>query len=148
MMDQGRLSVLGGRLISARAAGKGLEVEWRMRGSDQVVRRRFDLVVNCTGPLAQVERSADPLISGLLAKGLVTPEPLGLGFAVEPDGRLLNRDGAAQDDLIAVGPLARGPFWEMTAVPDLRLQARDAARALLFRLGLADVSGERGAATG
>lgn len=148
MMDQGRLSVLGGRIIDAKAESGGVEVEWRARASQEVVRRRFDLVVNCTGPLAQVERSADLLISGLLAQGLAMPEPLGLGFAVEPDGRLLNRDGAPQDDLIAVGPLARGPFWEMTAVPDLRLQARDAARALLSRLGLADASGERGAATG
>ncbi|QYF85791.1 FAD/NAD(P)-binding protein [Brevundimonas sp. PAMC22021] len=147
MMDHGRLSVVGGRIVSARTADCGLEVEWRPRGMDEVVRRRFDLVVNCTGPLAQVERSADPLIRGLLDQGLAVAEPLGLGFAVEPDGRLLDRSGRPQDDLVAVGPLARGPFWEMTAVPDLRLQAQEAARALLRRRVSAGSRMETGAET-
>ena len=42
-------------------------------------------------------------------------------------------EGAALRDhlgLLAVGPLSRGSFWEITSVPDIRVQAAKVARHL------------------
>lgn len=36
---------------------------------------------------------------------------------------LLDRDGAVSRRLFAVGPVTKGAFWEMTAVPDIRRQS-------------------------
>ena len=38
------------------------------------------------------------------------------------------------EGLFAVGPLTRGQVYEMTSVPDIRIQAADVARALLADL--------------
>ena len=55
----------------------------------------------------------------------------GLGLQVDDEGGLLDGAGAPARGLHAIGPLTRGAFWEMTAVPDLRGQARDLAARIL-----------------
>ena len=41
---------------------------------------------------------------------------------------MLARDGAVQRSLYALGTLARGSQWELTAIPEIREQARVVAR--------------------
>jgi uncharacterized NAD(P)/FAD-binding protein YdhS len=43
--------------------------------------------------------------------------------------------GAAQDELYAVGPMTRGAFWEVTSVPDIRLQAAEVAEVISWTVG-------------
>jgi uncharacterized NAD(P)/FAD-binding protein YdhS len=42
----------------------------------------------------------------------------------------LHRDGAISRRLFAVGPVTRGAFWEITAVPDIRRQCELVAQHL------------------
>ena len=61
-------------------------------------------------------------------QGLIQPDPLGLGLAVDEAGRPLDVAGRPVPGLYAIGPLTRGAAWEITAVPDLRGAALDLAR--------------------
>lgn len=99
-----------------------------------------DLVVNCTGPSAAVTSSGDPLLQALLRRDAVRPGPLGLGLATDGTGRI-----AGAERLLAwtLGPLRRGELWETTAVPEIRTQAEQVARAVLATLTASDApSGE------
>ena len=87
-------------------------------------------VIRCTGPREQLASLGDPLLDGLFATGDARPGPLGLGLAVDGDGRLLDRAGEASDTLWAIGPLRRGALLETTAIPEIREQAEALARAL------------------
>jgi uncharacterized NAD(P)/FAD-binding protein YdhS len=87
------------------------------------VRQAFDGVVKCTGPLGDLSRTQDPLLRRLLASGYLRPDRWALGADVDSQSRPLNLRGAATPGLFAVGPLTRGRLWEMTSVPDIRLQA-------------------------
>lgn len=131
MLAAGELTVLAGKLTGATIDGSVIETAWRPRHRKRPIRGRFDLVINCTGPLGSIDQSAEPVIRDLLAKGYGRPDPLGLGLEVDQTGRLISADGAPTLDLHAIGPLTRGAFWEMTAVPDLRGQARDLAAVLV-----------------
>lgn len=124
----GELSVQAGRLTRSRLMDTGVEVCWRPRAGQKTVCTTFDLVINCTGPLSAVERSARPLIRDLLDKGLIQPDPLGLGLAVDQAGRPLDEAGRPVPGLYAIGPLTRAAAWEITAVPDLRGAALDLAQ--------------------
>ena len=130
MLAGGELTVLAGKLTELKAADV-IDVAWRPRGRRRAIRDRFDLVVNCTGPLGSIGHSIEPMIRDILQKGYGRPDPLGLGLQVDDDGRLLDADGRPAQGLHAIGPLTRGAFWEMTAVPDLRGQARDLATRIL-----------------
>lgn len=134
MQDGGHLVISAGRVDEVRRGGGGFEIDWRPRGGDAFETLRADWVVNCVGPQADIRRAGDPLLDGMLGDGLVTPDPLSLGLAVDAESRPLDRDGAVRDDFIAIGPLTRSAFWEATAVPDIRVQAAEAMARLLAHL--------------
>lgn len=97
-----------------------------------------DVVVDCTGPRPFASRGWSRLVDAMLDYGVVRPDALGIGLAVDDDGALLDDRGEASPRLWALGPARRGSQWESTAVPEIRSHAsRIAARV---RLAAADRS--------
>ena len=88
---------------------------------------RGDRVVNCTGPSFDPRRLHDALTESLLANGLASADPVGLGLLTGPDGELLDTRGLPVPGLCYIGPLLRADHWEMGAVPELREYARKLA---------------------
>jgi uncharacterized NAD(P)/FAD-binding protein YdhS len=124
LRGSGRLEVVAGRI----AGIDGEEVTIARRGGRGEIRRLYSAVFNCTGPEARLGRIADPLIRQLIESGRAASDPLGLGFAVDEDSRVI---GASESPaLYALGPLSRGAFWEIVAVPDIRGQAAAVARRI------------------
>jgi uncharacterized NAD(P)/FAD-binding protein YdhS len=121
----GRLEVAAGR-IGGEADG---EVTIALRGGGEL-RRAFAGAINCTGPEGRIERIDDPLVRQMIGSGRARPDGLGLGLEVDSRSRLVGADGMLSSHLFAVGPLTKGAFWEIVAVPDIRHQVRDVARTL------------------
>ena len=117
MRADGRLDVIAGRIAEDVDGAKV-----RLRGGGERSLRPA-LIVNCTGPSADVTRSSDPLLRGLLEAGAVVPAPLGIGLLTDAADR-------AGHHLWAVGALTKGMYWEITAVPDIRGQAERVAAAV------------------
>jgi uncharacterized NAD(P)/FAD-binding protein YdhS len=53
-----------------------------------------------------------------------------LGLSVAPNGLVQGADGCPRRGLFALGPLGQGSLWEITAVPEIVVQADKAARAI------------------
>ena len=68
------------------------------------------------------------MVASLAGAGLIRADACGVGADVDDACRLVGRDGRVEPTLFAVGPLTRGAFWEVTAVPDIRVQAAACAR--------------------
>ncbi len=130
----GRLRVLAGRLQDCAGVDEGLLLRYAPRGRTQVAEIRAGLLVNCTGPNGDLARSKDPILASLSAQGLIRPDACRLGVEVDPASRLVDHRGDVNSRLFAVGPITRGAFWEITSVPDIRLQARDCAAAVISAL--------------
>jgi uncharacterized NAD(P)/FAD-binding protein YdhS len=132
MRANGALSILAGKLERVDLlADQGVDVAWRPRGTREARRLKVDLVINCTGPSSDVERSTEPLIAALADQGLIRADPLRLGVDVDAGHRVFDARGRAQATLLAVGPITRGALWEIAAVPDIRVQAAEAAAEVL-----------------
>ena len=129
MIAEGRLEIAAGRVRSARDVDGGIEVTLTRRGRDREEVRTFGYVFNCTGPLGAIERSRDPLIRQLLADGLIRPDSLGIALAVDDRSR-----ATGADRLWALGPMTKGKFWEIIAVPDIRVQAAAVAEDIAKEL--------------
>jgi len=127
MIADGRLEVIAGRIVALRAAGDGMDVEIRRRGSDRVLTERFDYVINCTGPLHAMDKTRDPLLRSLLDTGAVGADHLNIGLEVDERSRVGKR-------LWALGPLTKGRYWEIIAVPDIRGQAAAVADDIALEL--------------
>lgn len=130
MQASGQLLVYAGRIGSVQPRAGKAHVIWQPRGTPARVADDFDRIINCTGP-AVIERDAsDTLLGSLIAAGIAVADPLGLGLEVDQQSRVIGADGRARDDLFALGALTRGKFWEIGAVPDIRVQAWSLARRL------------------
>ena len=125
----GTLTLEHGDLAALRPAPQGaIDAEIRSaRGG--VHAYRVARVFNCIGPGMSVRDTVDPMLSSLLRSGLASADEVGLGLRCDADGRLLDSHGTADERLLLVGALRRGDLWESTAVPELRVQAANAARA-------------------
>jgi uncharacterized NAD(P)/FAD-binding protein YdhS len=128
MIAEGRLEIVAGRIISARETENGLEVDFRRRGAGTAQAERFAHAFNCTGPLHSIGRTRDPLLRSLLDAGQVRPDHLGIGLQVDEFSR-------AGEHLWALGPLTKGRYWEIIAVPDIREQAAAVADDIQRELG-------------
>jgi uncharacterized NAD(P)/FAD-binding protein YdhS len=128
LIGEGRLEIVGGRVISAREEGDGLMIQFRKRGSGLIDEMQFAYAFNCTGPLQAIGRTKDPLLRSLLDAGRVRPDQLGIGLQVDARSR-------AGEHLWALGPLAKGRYWEIIAVPDIREQAAVVADDIARELG-------------
>jgi uncharacterized NAD(P)/FAD-binding protein YdhS len=122
----GRLTVLAGGITGTGTRGGRTLLRI---GTDDIA---ADAVVNSTGPLTDLTRTDDPLLRSLQDRGLAAADPLLLGLATTPDGRVVGTDGVV-DGLYAVGPPRKGTLWESTAIPEIRTQAAQVGRAVLAR---------------
>lgn len=130
LIDSGQLQVGAGKLIDVLSEGGRAEVRWRPRGANAAERASFTRIINCTGPEGDLARSGEPLLRRLLERGSIRPGPIGLGVDADDDARVLGADAAPNSRLYAVGPLTRGLWWEIIAVPDIRGQVAQVAQTL------------------
>jgi len=99
------------------------------RGTAEARERNFALGLNCTGPLGALQRTEDGVLKSLLDRKIVRPDALGMGLEVDGRSRVAGASRAW-----AVGPLTKGAFWEIVAVPDIRGQAADVANDIAEEL--------------
>jgi uncharacterized NAD(P)/FAD-binding protein YdhS/predicted metal-dependent enzyme (double-stranded beta helix superfamily) len=130
----GALRFQAARIVDAQATGEEVLLRLKERGGDTLETLRADWVVNCTGPGAASTASSTPVVRSLVEGGWLEPDPFGLGVHADAVGRALV-DGSVVDSLLVIGTLRKATQWESTAVPELRVQASDAARAVATTLG-------------
>jgi uncharacterized NAD(P)/FAD-binding protein YdhS len=116
-LARGQLTVVAGRISSIDAIGSALEVAYRERAGTHMSRKRFDVVINCTGPEIDVRRSQNSLLQSLLGAGLICEGDAGIGVAVDNNCQALDRNAREVPGLYFIGPLTRGLFGETPAVP-------------------------------
>jgi uncharacterized NAD(P)/FAD-binding protein YdhS len=119
----GHLIIKAGRIRAYHAAGPArVAVEFRRRFGGEIESIEAVRVINCAGPSADYARIGDAFVRSLLENGIVRPDTLKLGLDVTAGCALRDKDGNISRRLFAVGPVTKGTFWEMTAVPDIRQQ--------------------------
>ena len=129
LVAEGRLEVMAGQIVFAQNVSDGLEVGMRRRGESSSRVMRFSHAFNCTGPLHSIGRTRDPLLRSLFDAGHVRPDHLGIGVEVDEHSR-----AAGGERLWALGPLTKGRYWEIIAVPDIREQAAAVAEDIVREL--------------
>ena len=128
LVGEGRLEIVAGRIVSADGKADAVDVQYRRRGSASVQSLSAAYAFNCTGPLHSITHTKDPLLRSLLDAREVSPDHLGIGVKV-------SGTCSAGEHLWAMGPLTKGRYWEIIAVPDIREQAAQVADDIQRELG-------------
>jgi uncharacterized NAD(P)/FAD-binding protein YdhS len=129
--DSGQLAIIAGRIRATQADETGVTLTVQRKGSGETVMLRGARLIDCTGLNNDCTKIDQPLLKQLLADGFARPDTLRLGLDITDDGALIGSDGTAAPDLFALGPITKGAFWEIIAVPDLRVACEAMAARLI-----------------
>jgi len=127
----GQVEIIKGRIGETTRLDEASVVNINLRGDSGTRELVVDRVIDCSGPRSDATRLDQKLIQHLLASGQVRPDPLRLGIDVDPRGDVIDAEGHVTPDLHAIGPITKGTFWEIIAVPDLRIACANLADRLL-----------------
>ncbi|KJF72447.1 FAD/NAD(P)-binding protein [Agrobacterium arsenijevicii] len=133
LLSEGILEIHAGYLRSLDEQDDGIAVLYRRRHTQTLRELQVDWVINCTG----MERAGighSRLLETMRDDGVILLDAFGLGVEVDGQSRLLCADGKIWSGLFAAGALTAGRFWEITAVPDIRVQAQKIAQAITDRV--------------
>ncbi|WP_241608091.1 FAD/NAD(P)-binding protein [Rosenbergiella australiborealis] len=107
-----------------------LTLDLRRGGTKKLL---VDNIVLTTGPAHQQLIASQPLLTSLQAQQLITPDPLGLGIAVNAQSQAITPAGEVNTRLFVVGPAARGRFGELMGLPQVADHAQSVAMQLVNR---------------
>ncbi|MGE0280858.1 MAG: FAD/NAD(P)-binding protein [Rhizobiaceae bacterium] len=130
-IDSGQLQIIAGRVENMEADVNGMAVRIKRRQGGLLEAMRVSRLYDCRGVIADPEQQPSRLLQSLFASGMARADVLRIGLDVADDGALIDRNGIANARLYALGPLTRGAFLEIEAVPDIRIQCQHLARRLL-----------------
>jgi uncharacterized NAD(P)/FAD-binding protein YdhS len=130
-VEDGQVNLVAGEFTGIERADGLVRATIRPRGSQE--RKVLDVarVYDCGGVSVDVRASANPLLRHLVQSGIARPDELHIGLDVDTRSALVAADGRISQRIRAVGPLTRGRYFEIEAVPDIRLQCAAIANSLL-----------------
>jgi uncharacterized NAD(P)/FAD-binding protein YdhS len=126
----GRIRPVAGRVVGIEA-GDGLAVEIQSRHTQALETLQVARIYDCTGIARDISTTSNSVVRSLVDRGLARPDPLRLGLDVSAKCEIIAGDGTASAKILAVGPLTRGTFFEIDAIPDIRVQCARLSKQLL-----------------
>jgi uncharacterized NAD(P)/FAD-binding protein YdhS len=126
----GRIRLVAGRVVDIDA-NDGFVVKIQPRGTQDIETLDVARIYDCMGIARDISKTSNGLVRSLLERGLARPDPLRLGLDVTAKCALIAADGTVSSKLLAVGPLTRGTFFEIDAIPDIRVQCAKLSKQLL-----------------
>jgi uncharacterized NAD(P)/FAD-binding protein YdhS len=127
----GQLALFAARLAAIEENGVGASVRFVPRGTAAERTIEADYVIDCRGHSSDAQSTGNPLLRALFSDGRLRPDPLRLAVDVTGDCATVDAQGKASRRVFAVGPATVGAFWEIVAVPDIRLQVERLAARLV-----------------
>ena len=129
-VQKGRIRPIAGRIVGI-TAGDGYTVEVQSRHTQRLETFEAARLYDCTGIARDISTTSNSVVRSLVDRGLARPDPLRLGLDVTANCEIIAGDGSVSAKILAVGPLTRGTFFEIDAIPDIRVQCARLSKQLL-----------------
>ncbi|TIQ31305.1 MAG: FAD-dependent oxidoreductase [Mesorhizobium sp.] len=129
-VGSGRIRLVAGRVADIEP-NDGFTVTIQQRGTQALETLEVARIYDCIGIARDISTTSNGLVRSLVERGLARPDPLRLGLDVTARCELIAADGTVSSKLLAVGPLTRGTFFEIDAIPDIRVQCARLSKQLL-----------------
>ena len=130
MLESGQVEAVAGYIQGCVMNGSNVSIKIRERHTGHLRELNVSRVVNCTGPNCDISKVTVPLVVQLRDEGYLQQDPTRIGFEVNDDYQVINRQGRPAENLFYIGPMLKARFWEAIAVPELRVHARRLAERL------------------
>lgn len=132
----GLLRIVKGHFQGAERHAGGTTVTYRPSGEPELAHLQGAYAIDCRGFRRLSLPTPNRLLQSLLDQGLARLDPLSLGLEFNENDALIDQKGQSSQRIFGIGPITRGTHFEITAVPDIRLQAARLAELLLGTPGM------------
>ncbi|QKC87801.1 FAD-dependent oxidoreductase [Mesorhizobium sp. NZP2234] len=129
-VQSGRIRLVAGRVVGI-VPGETFTVDVQSRHSQLVETFEVARIYDCSGIVRDISTSSNSVVRSLVDRGLARPDPMRIGLDVSPNCEIIASDGTVSRKILAVGPLTRGTFFEIDAIPDIRVQCARLSKQLL-----------------
>ncbi|BCG77349.1 FAD/NAD(P)-binding protein [Mesorhizobium sp. 113-3-3] len=129
-VQSGRIRLVAGRVVGI-TPGEALSVDVQSRHSQLVETFEVARIYDCSGIVRDISTSSNSVVRSLVDRGLARPDPMRIGLDVSANCEIIAGDGTVSRKILAVGPLTRGTFFEIDAIPDIRVQCARLSKQLL-----------------
>lgn len=127
----GQVQLVAAEFVGIEKTSDGVRATLRGRGGTDRETMDIARVYDCGGVSVDVRASANPLVRHLVQSGAARPDSMHIGLDVDAHCALIAADGQVSARVRVIGPLTRGRYFEIEAIPDIRLQAASIANSLL-----------------
>lgn len=128
---RGQVTLVAAEFVGIERTAAGVRATLRPRGTTERQIMDVERVYDCGGVSVDVRSSNNPLIQHLVRTGVAQPDVMHIGLDIDDQCALVSADGQVSQRVRVVGPLTRGRFFEIEAVPDIRVQCQVVAASLL-----------------
>jgi uncharacterized NAD(P)/FAD-binding protein YdhS len=128
---RGQVTLVAAELVGIERTAAGVRATLRPRRTTERQIMDVERVYDCGGVSVDVRSSNNPLIQHLVRTGAAQPDVMHIGLDIDDQCALVSADGQVSQRVRVVGPLTRGRFFEIEAVPDIRVQCQVVAASLL-----------------
>lgn len=129
--QSGQLTITAAHLTSVKNKADRVIISYRKRWGVGLEELDVQTIIDCRGGSSRFSTTRNLALTSLMEHGLAKPDAVDLGLDVTADLQVLNARGEPSGPIFAIGPITKGVFWEVTAVPDIRVQAEKLAKTLL-----------------
>ncbi len=127
----GQVTLVAAEFADIERTGDGVRATIRPRASKRQEVLLVARVYDCGGVSVDVRASANPIIRQLILADAARPDAMNIGLDVDENCALVSAEGTPSRRVRVVGPLTRGRYFEIEAVPDIRLQCANLAASLI-----------------
>jgi uncharacterized NAD(P)/FAD-binding protein YdhS len=129
-VGDGRIRLMAAKVtrVDETRGGYAATLQPRHRTETEIIQAAR--IYDCTGIVSDLSVGSNPVVRSLIDRGLARPDPLRIGLDVGSNCAILDEDGVPSERLYAIGPLTRSAFFEIDAIPDIRIQCAGVARHL------------------
>ena len=123
LQSSGKLLLIKGRVTELKTNTDGFEIFYSGAKADQQA-IETNLIINCTGPESDYSKIQNQIVQNLMKNELIAPDSIHYGVNSAKNGEIA-------PNLYTLGPPLKGVLWESTAVPEIRLQAKELASKII-----------------
>ena len=123
LQSSGAINLVKGRLYDIKTIDHGFEIHYSNLKTNKLS-LKTEFIINCTGPESDYLKVPSKLVQNLIKNEVFGPDSIHYGINSAKNGEI-------SSNLYTIGPPLKGILWESTAVPEIRLQAKDLAAKII-----------------
>lgn len=123
LQSSGVINLVKGKIADIKTIENTFEIHYINSNINQnFIKTEF--IINCTGPQSNYLQIPSILVQNLIKNQILMPDSINYGLKSDENGKI-----AA--NIFTLGPPLKGILWESTAVPEIRLQAKELATKII-----------------